>query len=439
MMKRYVLSLSSSMALLSLLLLLGASCVSESRFSKSDRNTPTEIRMRHQLSSRILYGDGTQAKPDTAFVLMPDDVDFAALEIDYIAVPSLTEIRPAFRTVRDFREPVTFELVAENEVNRRLMVVKVEIGRYELQLPYFELNQWFEMGQFSNGDGYYAIGEKGASTPWANTNVVTQILGKAACIPSEFPRPSGHVVLETLMNRTAGNTVGSGIASADFFAGNFRSNPNFFIDRDKQMDNVSFGVPYKRRPTSVSFEYKYKPGTQMEIWEQNSVALPKWIGRDVNAVDSMEMFCILHNRIFDEVNPQQSRYVRVAVGGYISAETVGEWRKLTIPLHYGKPDQAYRSAHPEAYRMFDIEVPLKPRFVHQHNPVQNSTDPTKWSYTAYRIAEEWSTHPADEVITHLSLSFSASSGGREYRGAGSDAARERVGSKLEIRNVLFAE
>lgn len=415
-----------------------SSCVNEDTFLKSDRNTPTEIRFKNQIGSRIKLGNGTVASPDTAFVQLPEEENLNNLSIDFIAVPSLTQIVPDFKGITDFTNPVTFTLTSESGTNVRSLVVVAEYGKFELQLPYYQMNQWYEMGQFKNGDGYFNIGEVGASTPWANTNDVAAILDKAACIPSNFPQPSGHVVLTTLMNPTGGTTVGSGIASANIFTGNFRSNPNHFLDRDKQRDNCDFGIPYRKRPISVTFEFKYKPGTQVERWERKTQGVG-WEGRDLYETDSMEVWIVLHKRIYDESTPNQTRFIRVASGGYISSETVNDWRRITIPIHYGKPDQAFLNAHPEAYRQRDIGLISSPRFVYQHNALQNPTDPSKWTYSLYRINEEWSVNPETEDITHLSLSFNSSANGWNYQGAGERTDGTRQGSKLEIRNIIFEE
>ncbi|MGL4518578.1 MAG: PCMD domain-containing protein [Phocaeicola sp.] len=417
---------------------MGTACVSEDTFEKSDRNTPTEIRITGQLKSRIIYGDGTALVPDTAYVEMNETADLSDLNIEYLTLPSLTQVAPALASMRNFVDPVRFTLTSESGRNVRYLIVSVSYGGYSMQVEYNAMNQWYEQGTFKNGDGYYNIGEAGASTPWANTNDVAAILDKAACVPANFPDPSGHVVLTTLMNPTGGKTVGSGIASANIFTGNFRGNPKHFLDRDKQRDNVSFGIPYRSRPHSVTFEFKYEPGTTVEKWVPTTGGLSKWQGIDMpEETDSMEVWVVLHKRVYDEVNPTNSRFYRIAAGGYISSETVKDWRKLTIPISYGKPTAEFLAQNPQAYRVRDIGLVSSPRFVYQHEPVQDGNDPTKWSYTLFRIEEEWAASPETEVPTHLSLSFNSSAGGWEYKGAGKTPDGTREGSKLEIRNVVF--
>ncbi|MGL4994196.1 MAG: PCMD domain-containing protein [Bacteroidales bacterium] len=417
-----------------------SSCVSEDVFDKSDRNTPTEIRVKGQLRTQIIYGNGTQESPDTAYVEMPETADLSNLTIEYITLPSLAKISPSIESVTNFVDPVLFTLTSESGKNIRYLLVVARYGGFNLQLDYNSMNQWYQQGTFKNGDGYYNIGNAGGSTPWANTNDVAAILDKAACVPSNFPDPSGHVVLTTLMNPTGGKTVGSGIASANIFTGAFRGNPKHFLDRDKQRDNVCFGVDYRHRPKSVSFEFKYQPGTMVEKWIPTTSGAIKWQGVDIpEEVDSMEVWVVLHKRIYDEVNPTNSKFYRIAAGGYISSETVGEWRRLTIPIHYGKPTTEFLNENPQAYRIRDIGLASSPRFVYQHNPIQDGTDPTKWDYTLYRIEEQWSSTPEIDIPTHLSLSFNSSAGGWEYKGAGKTPDGTREGSKLEIRNVIFEE
>lgn len=419
-------------------MLVATACVSEDTFEKSDRNTPTEIRITGQLKSRIIYGDGTALVPDTAYVEMNESADLANLNIEYLTLPSLTKVEPGLSSVKNFVEPVRFTLTSESGRNVRYLIVSVSYGGYSMQLDYNAMNQWYEQGTFKNGDGYYNIGQAGASTPWANTNDVAAILDKAACVPANFPDPSGHVVLTTLMNPTGGKTVGSGIASANIFTGFFRGNPKHFLDRDQQRDNVNFGIPYRSRPQQVTFEFKYEPGTTVEKWVPTTGGLAKWQGIDMpEETDSMEVWVVLHKREYDEVNPTNTKFYRIAAGGYISAEKVTEWRKLTIPICYGKPTAAFLAEHPEAYRVRDIGLVSSPRFVYQHDPVQDGNDPTKWSYTLYRINEEWASNPETEVPTHLSLSFNSSAGGWEYKGAGKTPDGTREGSRLEIRNVIF--
>ncbi|MGL5937236.1 MAG: PCMD domain-containing protein [Phocaeicola sp.] len=439
-MKLKIEALSSYIMLLAITVAGTTACISEDVFDKSDRNTPTEIRMKGQLKSKIIYGDGTEAKPDTAYVEMSETVDLSDLKIEYLSLPSLTRVSPSIESVNNFLKPVHFALISESGRNVRHLIVVASYGGYSLQLDYNNMNQWYLQGTFKNGDGYYNIGQAGASTPWANTNDVAAILDKAACVPSNFPDPSGHVVLTTLMNPTGGKTVGSGIASANIFSGAFRGNPKHFIDRDQQRDNVCFGVPYKNRPTSVTFEFKYEPGTMVEKWVPTTEGAAKWRGIDMpEERDSMEVWVVLQKRIYDEVTPENTHFYRIAAGGYISSESVREWRRLTIPLCYGKPSDQFLKENPEAYRIRDIGLESTPRFVYQHNPVQDAKDPTKWSYTLYRIAEEWSAQPDTEIPTHLSISFNSSAGGWEYKGAGKTPDGLREGSKLEIRNVIFSE
>ncbi|MGL5893546.1 MAG: PCMD domain-containing protein [Bacteroidales bacterium] len=417
-----------------------SSCVSEDTFDKSDRNTPTEIRVTGQLRTRIVYGDGTQSSPDTAYVDMPESADLSNLNVEYLTLPSLARVSPAIEKVKNFVDPVLFTITSESGKNIRYLLVVARYGGFNLQLDYNAMNQWYLQGTFKNGDGYYNIGQAGSSTPWANTNDVAAILDKAACVPANFPDPSGHVVLTTLMNPTGGKTVGSGIASANIFSGFFRGNPKHFLDRDKQRDNVCFGIDYRHRPKSVSFDFKYEPGTMVEKWIPTTSGAVKWQGVDMpEETDSMEVWVVLHKRIYDEVNPTNTKFYRIAAGGYISSEKVGEWRRLTIPIHYGKPSESFLIENPQAYRIRDLGLVSSPRFVYQHNPIQDGTDPTKWDYTLYRVEEQWSTSPETDIPTHLSLSFNSSAGGWEYKGAGKTPDGTREGSKLEIRNVIFEE
>lgn len=413
------------------------SCFKEDVFGFSDKCTPTAIRIKNQLDSRIILGNGTTV-PDSAFVNIPSSVSLSDVTIEYITVPSLAQISPNYTSVRDFTSPVKFTITAENGSTSRTLWVKVIQGVSSLQLKYNTMNIWYEMGRFKDGSGYYNIGETGSSTPWANTNDVAAILEKAACVPSNFPNPTGHVVLQTLMNPTGGKTVGSGIAGANIFTGAFRANSAAFLDRDKQRNNVEFGIPYTDKPTSMTFEFKYKPGTQVEIWEScNNCGSAKWQGIDRTETDSLDVFVVLQRRVYNEINPSNTRYYRIAAGWFTSSTTYSDWTTITIPIFYGQPTPQFLAANPSAYRSSKLNQAYSPRFVYQYNPKQNSNDPTKWSYDTYIIKEEWAEKPSSDPVTHITVSFNSSAGGYEFRGAGTDINRNRVGSKLEIKNVVF--
>lgn len=440
---------NKSYLLLLLPLFFLTACFDEDVFKKSDRNQIKALYVANPLNNgttlqaNIVLGDGTDANPDLAHVSLPPGSVLTDVTISSMLLPSLAYVVPDYSKIKDYTSVQTFYVYAENGKDKRRLDVVMNIGEYERQIKYSSLtNYWTPVGQFDNGNYYYNVGEDNQYTPWANTNVVAAILKKSACLPSNFPTPTGHVVLNTLYNQTGGTTVGSGIASANLFAGSFRANPDYFLDREKQRQNTDHGIPFVYKPRAIKFEYKYTPGTQVVIWERvNS----RWQPRELSEIDSMEVYAVLQKRIYDSKTPSQTKYYRIGSGGFISSETVTEWRTQEITLFYGRENILNSaSVEPTSYRMAGINKPNHPLWVYQHakstdengnygSPTQNTQDPTKWNYLASVITEEWAA-PADEP-THLVLSFSSSAGGYLYKGAGRYENNSWEPSILEIRNV----
>ncbi len=426
------------------------SCIDEDVFEKSKRNRPTGIYVVNPinpgttLQGDIQWGDGTESSPDQAFVSLPPNSSLDSIQIQSITIPSLAWVEPDYRTIYDFNDIQTFWVVAENGIDRRQLDVSMSVGEFERQIKYGSLtNYWFPIGQFSDGNNYFSVGEEGQYTPWANTNVVAAVLNKATCIPSEFPYPNGHVTLTTLYNGVAGSTVGSGIAAATIFVGAFRANGANFLPRDKQRNNTDHGIPFVYKPKGLRFEYKYKPGTQVVEWVQGS-GVTKWVAEERNETDSMEIWAILHKRVYDQQNPANTKFYRIGSAGFISSETVEEWRSHEITFYYGRQEiENSIEADPFSYRVAGINKPWAPIWVHQFYtdpesgvngpPIQETGNSSNWKYTTQRILEIWGNNT--DTPTHLSLNFTASAGGYRYKGAGVNPSKGHDGSTLEIRNV----
>lgn len=423
-------------------------CISYDSFETSDKNKPTAIYIVNPtnpgttIQGNIEWGEGTDESPDYAYVSLPPGTSLDSVQIQSITIPSLATVEPSIKSVTDFNTTRTFWIIAENGINKRRLDVIINVGTYERQIKYSTLTDyWVPIGQFSDGNSYYNIGEAGQSTPWANTNIVAAILNKATCVPSGFPNPTGNVVLTTLYNKTAGISVGSGIASANIFIGAFRSNSANFLPRDKQRNNTDHGIPFIYKPRALKFEYKYTPGTQVEEWIEGTGAA-KWVSRDVNETDSMEVYAILQKRDYNQENPQSTKFYRIGSAGFISSETKSEWITKEITFYYGQTNITNSpSTDPQAYRVAGINKEWSPIFVHHYYndgtsngpPVQTSTGNDTWKYTTQRVSEVWGAN-TDEP-THLVLSFSSSANGWKYKGAGTDPNRARLGSRLEVRNV----
>lgn len=446
-MKRtYILKIISFISALFLL----TACFNPDIFEKSDRNKATAIYIVNPanptsaIQGSVIWNEGTDEAPDLASISLPPGSDLTNVTIQSIVVPSLASVEPDYKSVHDFTGVQTFWVIAENGIDRRRLDVQITVGQYERQLKYSSLtNYWFEIGTFSDGNSYYNIGEAGQPTPWANTNVVAAILNKAACIPSGFPDPAGHVVLTTLYNKTAGSTVGAGIASANIFLGEFRANGANFLPRDKQRNNADQGIDFIYKPRAVQLEYKYTPGTQVEQWVEGSGAV-KWTSVDLNETDSMEIWVALQNRSYDSKNPANTVFKRIGSGGFINSEKVTEWRTIEVKLYYGKAAiEGSVASDPASYRMAGIYKPWSPLWVYHFYtdpvtglngpPIKEPNSNDKWNYSTQRITETWGLE--SDPVTHLSMTINASAGGWQYKGAGTDPNRNRLGSKLEVRNV----
>lgn len=430
------------------------SCFDTSVFEKSNRCQATSIYAVNPLNTStsiqgdIYRGEGTDADPDIATISMPQGTDLSNVTIQAIHIPSLASVEPDYRTIHDFTSTQTFWVIAENGVDRRRLDVEMNIVEYSRQLKYGSLtNYWTKMGQFSDGNSYYSIGEEGQYSPWANTNVVAAILNKASCVPSDFPNPTGNVVLTTLYNKTAGMSVGSGVAAGNLFLGEFRSNSANFLPRENQRKNSDQGIPFVYKPTGLKFEYKYKPGTQVVRWVPGTGS-QKWTSESVAGRDSMELWAVLQKRTYDSKNPANTKFERIGAAGYISCEEVTQWKGVRVNFFYGKTEiEGAKTVEPAAYRIAGINQAWSPLWVYQFftntqtgensSPVYEGAD--KWSYTTQIVKESWGN--AADTPTHLSLTFNSSANGWRYEGAGTDVNSGWAGSRLEVRNVelLYGE
>ncbi|MBB3700934.1 PCMD domain-containing protein [Flammeovirga yaeyamensis] len=156
----------------------------------------------------------------------------------------------------------------------------------------------------------YSQGEYGNPKGWETSNPGTTFLGVVNAYEEKEDVINGSAAkLET---KGIGLT---GIAAATIYTGKFELN---LSDPAK---SAQLGVPYTKRPVSMSFNYKYTPGA---IYEQYDGAL----GTTIEGVDSCLVYMYLQKREGDQI-------LRVGTAAMQNSDTVTEWTKRTLDVTYG--------------------------------------------------------------------------------------------------------
>ncbi|OHX64980.1 PCMD domain-containing protein [Flammeovirga pacifica] len=211
----------------------------------------------------------------------------------------------------------------------------------------------------------YSQGEYGNPEGWETSNPGTTFLGVVNAYEEMEDVVSGSAAkLETK------EIAITGLASATIYTGQFDLN---LSDPAK---SAQLGVPYTKRPTSMSFNYKYTPG---DVYKQYTGAVGTVIE---DAVDSCLVYMYLQKREGDQI-------LRVGTAAMQSSETVSDWTSRKLDVTYGE------IANPE--------VGFKLR-----------EEETGWA-------------AAETTPTHVIIVFASSSAGDFFRGAN--------GSTLFVDNI----
>lgn len=108
----------------------------------------------------------------------------------------------------------------------------------------------------------------------------------------------------------------TGIASATIYTGRFE------LNLDNPASSAILGVPFDKRPSNFSFNYKYTPGDKYEQYDGAK-------GTEINGTDSCLVYMYLQKR-------EGSKIERIGTAAMQSSETISEWTSKTLSVTYGE-------------------------------------------------------------------------------------------------------
>jgi hypothetical protein len=292
--------------LLAMITILG-SCINEDYFGKSPFKKIISFTLPQQLGASIIDHDSLVIR-----ITVSDAADITAMAPANLTISNFASIAPPKDEVRDFSEPVIYNVTAEDGSSHSYTVY-VETNAPEIQIPNSGFDQW----HLTNQD-YYQIGSGPTDTIWCTGNEGVVTLGDANTLP--FVVNNDTVAqLTTVGLGFFGQLVGQGIAAGSLFTGTFELNVA------NPPESPIFGTPFIGRPESFSVEYKYTPGEQMS----------NGFGDLIPGKDSLDIAVLLEDR-------SSQPWKRVATAWFRSDEGTPDWTTLELPLHYGEvPDAAY--------------------------------------------------------------------------------------------------
>ncbi|AZQ62444.1 hypothetical protein EI427_09395 [Flammeovirga pectinis] len=210
------------------------------------------------------------------------------------------------------------------------------------------LDKWENTDYGTNSDTY------GTPTGWETSNPGTSFLSVVNVYEEKDDVISGSAAkLET---KAIGIT---GIASSTFYTGAFK------LDLSDPAKSAQLGVPFDKRPTSLSFSYKYTPGDNYQQFTGVT-------GTDITGIDSCLVYMYLQKRSGDDIK-------RIGTAALQSSETISDWTQKTLDVTYGEIPNA------------GAGFKLRP-------------EETGWAN-------------ADETPTHVIIVFASSSAGDYFRGS----------------------
>lgn len=127
-------------------------------------------------------------------------------------------------------------------------------------IPYLNFDDWFKADKDGAGSGsIYFLGESGAKRYWDSGNEGTNVLGENNPTTPEY---DANYILAKEGNKGAGRletkVVAGVMAAGNIYTGDFlKAIVKFPVS--KSGAELSFGIPYTSRPTTLSGYYKYQP------------------------------------------------------------------------------------------------------------------------------------------------------------------------------------
>lgn len=280
-----------------------AGCVKEDVFGLSDFGRIKTISLRNQANTPLIDNDQKMVE-----VEMPQGVQLDSVIIDDLTLSSFASSSKNVGDVLDLSSDAELTVITESGTTVK-WTIRAIVASATPQLNNNDFELWYQ-----TGDGYYEPGESTGTTIWGTGNPGTQIIGILSTTRVE--RETGNYVVK-MTTEDNGNfgIFGTPISAGTVYTGKFNSDN---LDPTDPIAAIDFGTNFSGRPISVSFDYKYEPGTENRDRDKNLLNYP----------DSCDVYALLEVRNGTEVK-------RLATAWFRSSETVTDYNNQVATFTYG--------------------------------------------------------------------------------------------------------
>lgn len=297
--------------LIFVLLLTTFACVDENYFGDSDKNDIRYITLQNQSGFSNINDETKEIK-----ITVDANADITKLAIDSLALSTFATISPSKETIRDFTNPQTYTVTAENG-NQAIYKIIVTQGGANPQLENSAFDDWYT----PSGKSYKQPGLDN-STIWATANDGTTTT--SATNVTTYPYlNTGTDYVAQIITKDLGSVsgiVGQRMGSGTLFTG------KFILNVSNPPASAQFGIPFKAQPKSFFAEIKYTAGTPYQDGKGNTL----------DKTDQADIYVILENR--DDPNAIK----RIATGWHRTGTTTGvNLQNISAILTYGTLDSSF--------------------------------------------------------------------------------------------------
>jgi hypothetical protein len=286
---------------------ISSGCIKEDFFGRSSLKQIRFFQIEKQSGNAQIQEDSLRI-----MVRVDANADLNRLRVDSIQLSTFATIFPSIETVRDFTQPVTYTVTAEDG-STAVYTIIARLDSPEPQLENSGFDDWFTPAgrQFQepglDSTSIWATANTGVTTfplPQSNANTLPLLISGTDYAAQLITRQLGGFAL----------AAGQGIGSATLFTGTFR------VDITNPTASARIGYPFTARPTAFSVALKYTAGS------------PFLDGRHqpLNKIDSADIYVLLENR------QDQNNIRRIGTGWYRTGTTPGsQFHTTNVPIIYG--------------------------------------------------------------------------------------------------------
>lgn len=267
------------------------------------------------------------------YISVKPGTDITSLAPEFELTPGAT-INPPSGSTQDFTKPVRYIVTSEDGKWHRTYSIDISI------LSPANIPTFFSFEKADTEGKYHILFEESesGSITWGSGNSGFA-LAMSTAEPDEYPTVLSDEGLEgncvKMVTRTTGylgSLVGMPIASGNLFLGNF----DVLNALSKPLEATKFGVPFDKKPKTLTGYYKYKSGSN--FFENNAYTDKK---------DEFSIYAILYelpeNGKLLDGNLQIKDFEddsMIALALMEGTEEKNEWTKFEIPFDYNRYGKA---------------------------------------------------------------------------------------------------